>query len=187
MGWTLHLQPIVNPWTDEALLTAGRALYVAQAFEQKCRSLLRFGHLVEYLDADPIERLEELIARVPADTQLGPTLRRLAELLPEASANREVLSSAREARNFIAHESVQFGLHTLDWRELAIRMLDLRREVGILAVGDNLVSTWTFQLHERGEPTPKWLISAYPSMIDEWVFEPVRELVDEGMPDDKYQ
>jgi hypothetical protein len=35
MAWTLHLQPIQNPWADAAMLTGGRAMYVAQAFEEK--------------------------------------------------------------------------------------------------------------------------------------------------------
>lgn len=162
MGWTLHLQPIRNPWADPALLTGGRALYVAQAFEGKCRSLLRFGYLAQGVGSDPIASLEDLIARLPRDQLLGPTLTSLASLLPEAHEHREVLSSAREARNYIAHESVLFGIHSQGWEELAERMAELRRQVRILVDGDNLVSTWSHHFHERGQPTPTELKEAYP-------------------------
>lgn len=191
MGWTLHLQPIRNPWADAAMLTGGRALYIAQAFEEKCRSLLRFGYLSEGLESDPIASLEDLIAAVPEDRLLGPTLQNLASLLPEAAEYRENLSSAREARNFIAHDSMRFGIHTSDGQDLAQRMAELRQMVRLLADGDNLVSTWTFQLHERGQSVPASLKAAYPSMIDRWVFEPVWELVRDranlryGPPDDE--
>lgn len=180
MAWTLHNQPIRNPWADKALLTGGRALYVAQAFERKCQSLVRFGFLVEGLEADPVARLEELISQVPGDTQLGPTLRRLSDLMPEARGHEEVLSAARIARNYIAHEGVSFSIHSEKWSDLTEQMLTLRRMVTTLAAGDNLVSAWSFGLHEWKQSTPHALIAAYPAMIDEWVFEPVWKLVNEG-------
>jgi hypothetical protein len=174
MTWTLHLQPIRNPWADDALLAAGRALYIAQAFEDKCRSLLRFGYLIDGLSADPVARLEELIAAVPKDRQLKPTLDELIRIFPEAREHGEVLSRARQARNYIAHEGVLFSIHDERAAGLGKRLSELQRQVHLLASGDNLVSAWSFQLHERKQPMPVWLVESYCSMIDEWVFEPVR-------------
>lgn len=112
MAWTLHLQPIENPWADAAMLAGGRAMCVAQAFEEKCRSLLRVGHIVAGIDSDPIAGLEDLVERVPKDKLLGPTLIDLASVWPDAAQHQAVLSSARGARNYIAHESMRFGIHS---------------------------------------------------------------------------
>ena len=178
MSWTLHLQPIRNPWADEALLAGGRALYLAQAFEDKCRSLLRFAYLIEALDADPVARLEELVESVPKDRLLKSTLDELARLHPEAQKQTDVLSQAREARNYIAHEGLRFGIHDERAFGLVDRLGELRRQVQLLANGDNLVSTWSFRLHERDQPLPMGLIDSYGSMIDSWVFEPVWDIVE---------
>lgn len=173
----MDLRPIRNPWADHALLTGGRALYVAQAFEEKCRSLLRFGHLTKGAEADPIASLEDLIARLPADQLLGGTLTSLASLLPAAHKHGETLTAARGARNYIAHESLHFDLHSTSREGLMERMDALRQQVRVLAEGDNLISTWLFHVEERDEPAPTHLVESYPLMIDQWVFEPVRALV----------
>ena len=183
MSWTLHLQPIRNPWSDEALLAGGRGLYVAQAFEEKCLSLLRFAYLIEALDSDPVARLEELIESVPKDRLLKRTLDELARLHPAAKNQTEALSQAREARNYIAHEGLRFGIHDMGAFGLVDSLVELRRQVQLLATGDNLVSTWSFWLHERNQPTSLDLVNSYESMIDSWVFEPVWELVEPSSSD----
>lgn len=183
MAWTLHLQPIENPWADAAMLAGARAMYVAQAFEEKCRSLLRIGHIVAGIESDPIAGLEDLVERVPKDKLLGPTLTDLASVWPDAAQHHVVLSSAREARNYIAHESMRFGIHSR-WDNPFERMSELRRMVRMLAHGDNLVSTWWFYIEERHQPTPSWLIAEYPTMIDKWVFEPVWDLLGDPIQPD---
>lgn len=181
MAWTLHLQPIQNPWADAAMLTGGRAMYVAQAFEEKCRSLLRMGHIVAGIESDPVAKLEDLVACVPDDKMLGATLIDLATVWPDAGEHQAVLSAAREARNYIAHESLRFGIHSR-WESLGERMFELRRMVRALADGDNLVSTWWFFIEERHQSAPSRLIAEYPTMIDQWVFEPVWDLVGNTNP-----
>jgi hypothetical protein len=177
MPWTLHLQPIRNPWTDAALLAGGRALYVAQAYEEKCKTLLRFGHLVEGIQADPVAGLDDLIRALPKDRMLKETLDRLAHILPSAAEHAQVLQKAREARNFIAHEGVRFSIDDSQASDLLDRLRGLRAQVQLLASGDNLVSAWLFNVEEPYELLPRWLIDSYNSMIDEWVFAPVWELV----------
>jgi len=178
MSWTLHLRTIGNPWADAALLTGGRALYVAQAFEEKCRSLLRFAYLVEAVDADPVAQLTELIASIPNDRMLKQTLDELDRLHPDARRQPNALARAREARNYVAHEGLRFGIHDERAFGLVEQLGNLRRHVKELATGDNLVSTWSFRLHEPRESLPRALIDAYESRIDKWVFEPVWDLVE---------
>jgi hypothetical protein len=77
MAWTLHFQPIRNPRADDALLSLGRALYISNAFEDKCRYVLRMINLIDKINGDPVLKLEEAIAQVPKDKMLDPTLQRL--------------------------------------------------------------------------------------------------------------
>ncbi|MGY2079716.1 hypothetical protein [Modestobacter sp. SYSU DS0657] len=184
MSWTLHLQPIRNPWADAALLVGGRALYVAQAFEDKCRSLLRFGHLVDALQADPVAKLEELIGSVPRDRLLKPTLVELARLFPEVGEHEAVLTRAREARNYIAHEGLRFSIHDERAAGLKARLPELHQHVEHLATGDNLVSALSFRLHEPDQLFPDWLVETYESMIESWVFEPLQDFIGGGEPAD---
>jgi hypothetical protein len=180
MPWTLHLQPVRQPWTDSALLTCGRALYVAQTFEKKCQSLVRFGEMAGRINADPAINLVDLIAQTPADQLLARTLARLGQLLPDAQAQaRTVLAPAREARNYIAHECADFEIHIERVDSLLEKMIRLRAEVANLAAGDNLISTWLHQVTERKESTPSLLIAAYPKMIDDWIFGPVLPLLEQ--------
>jgi hypothetical protein len=178
MPWTLHLQPICNPWADEALLTCGRALYVAQAFEGKCQELVRLGELVEAIRASPTANLDDLLLQVPPDQLLMRALKRLRRLLPDAESKTDsVLTPARAARNYIAHECAHFDIHFARVDPIRARMIRLRSEVAKLAAGDNLVSTWLYQVEERTPDTPRRLVEAYPRMIDDWVFAPVLDLV----------
>jgi hypothetical protein len=132
---------------------AGRALYVAQAYEEKCKSLLRFGHLVESMHADPEAGLEELFRTVPRGQMLKNTLDQLAEILPSAADHAQVLQKAREARNYIAHEGVRFSVHDSRASDLLKCLSGLRAQVQLLASGDNLVSAWLFELEEPYEPS----------------------------------
>jgi hypothetical protein len=59
-------------------------------------------------------------------------------------------------------------------------MVRLRIEVANLAAGDNLISTWLYQVTERAAYTPRHLIDAYPEMIDRWVFGPVLAILEQA-------
>jgi hypothetical protein len=177
MGWTLHFQPIRNTRADDALLTLGRALYISNAFEEKCRYVLRMINLIENLNGDPVLKLQEAIARAPTDEMLDPTLQRIVQLLPVAGEQAEVLAVARRARNYIAHEGGLFSIHSESTAHLCERLERLRHAVRDLAVGDNLMSGWTFQITDWKEPAPKMLIAAYEGMVDRWVFDPVWDLL----------
>ena len=159
-------------------LTCGRALYVAQAFEEKCQTLVRYGEMAGMIEANPDIKLDDLIAQTPADQLLARTLARLATLLPGAQGQAEtVLTPAREARNYIAHECTLFAIHSARVTSLHERMIRLRVEVAKLTAGDNVISTWLYQIAEWKESTPTFLIASYPTMIDEWVFGPVLPLL----------
>jgi hypothetical protein len=172
MTWSLSYLPPREPELLDALfLSAGRSLHLANAFEAKCRYLLRMANLVKVLEDDPVSDLEQAIAALPVDKLLGPTLQDLDRRMLSASSAADVLRRAKDARNFIAHEGAGVGtvwaVHEAPILEHVAR---LRAEVAHLALGDNVVSQWCHAIEEPRVPRPQDLIDAYPNMIDEWVF-----------------
>ncbi|MFI5173699.1 MAG: hypothetical protein ACHQKY_02500 [Terriglobia bacterium] len=172
MGWSLsnHLQPCDPAAVDAALLAAGKALYLANAFESKCRYVLRIANLVSFLDAHPGAGLDDAIASLARDKFLHPTIEGL-KTFPIVKENEvELLDKARDARNFIAHEGGAFG-DIFYAREPHIREhLDrLRKAVIDLAGGDNIVSRWVYEIDEK-EPAPLGMMLSYPALVEQWVF-----------------
>ncbi|MFB7674468.1 hypothetical protein ACFC26_23950 [Kitasatospora purpeofusca] len=173
MGWSLgYLKPTQPELLDMLFLSAGRALHLANAFESKCKFVLRTGNLVKAFEADPVAALQDSIAALPPDKMLGPTLRDLGDRLAHSTSwNVDVLDAARAARNFIAHEGSNVGdIHAVDARQILGHTAQLRAAVSDLARGDNIVSLWVFGIEEPRGSSPRHLIDAYPSMVDTWVF-----------------
>ncbi|MFI9276048.1 hypothetical protein ACIGXM_36005 [Kitasatospora sp. NPDC052896] len=173
MGWSLgYLKPREPELLDALFMSAGRALYLANAFESKCKYLLRIGNLMDAFEADPVVALQDAITALPADKMLGPTLRDLGDHLSWArSWDTDVLDKARKARNFIAHEGADVGyICYADVRQILARASRLRDAVTDLIRGDNIVSLWVFGTEEPHKPPPTHLIDAYPAMVEDWVF-----------------
>ena len=192
MAWSLHRLP-VDRRANDALLAIGRALYIGASFEGKCKYLLGIASLDEAAKADPVAGLDDLITRLPPGRLLGPTLKELERIGPVSPGDAAVLSAAREARNYVAHEAGSFNIHrqpgrtireavdgrsTYDLDSLRAHLARLQHNVRQLARGDNLVSTWCFDVDEgRKEARPHDLISTYEATVERWVLEPVRGLL----------
>lgn len=172
MTWSLGYLPTREPELVDALhLSAGRSLHIANAFESKCRSILRLTNLADAFDTDPVADLRQAIASLPDDKLLGPTLQELNGLMSSSADTIDVLHRAKEGRNFIAHEggAADFAA-TMSRDDILKHASRLRTAVADLAQGDNIVSTWCYVIEEPREPVPQHLIDAYPKMIDDWVF-----------------
>jgi hypothetical protein len=197
MSWMLSRHPPDYPRLDDVAHTYGRALMLATNFEQSCRVLLRFLNLEDVLDHDPTLRLEAAIQRVPRDALLKRTLEGIASQLGTVPDAVAILVNAREGRNFIAHEAAiwpplnmpRYGslrevlAPTAVGREVdRLRALErlgeplLRRHVTAVAHGEVLVGGWLHEFHER-EPAPATFTQSYPCRVDNWVLEPVMDLL----------
>ncbi|MGC0327993.1 hypothetical protein RKD23_000983 [Streptomyces sp. SAI-170] len=181
MTWSLgHLPPREPELLDALFLSAGRSLHLANAFETKCRWIVRCINLIEAHDAaDPMATFEDIIAALPKDEMLGPTLRQLVVHMSVSAEPADILRRAREARNFIAHEGAGVGdISAVRDKHILVHAARLRTAVSDLATGDNIVSAWGYHLDEWREPLPWDLINAYPKMIDDWVFGHFGDLLD---------
>lgn len=174
MGWSVGYRPPAEAdLIDEILLAAGKALYLANVFEAKCKAVLRAADFVQIAEADPVQSLEEVAARLPRPKMLDATLRDLSSRLGIDMSGQQssALTKARLARNYIAHEGAaaigDLGSYNVPGMLGALRRL--RAAVADLANGDNIVSAWVYQIEEPREPLPS-IPADYLALVDRWVF-----------------
>ncbi|MEV6994353.1 hypothetical protein AB0N87_35060 [Streptomyces sp. NPDC093228] len=184
MSWSLSLLAPREPELLDALfLSVGRALHLANAYEDKCQYVLRVGNLITAHEADPAMTLEEAIASVPDDKLLGGTLRSMAAHAMGQTMDMETLHKARRARNWIAHEGASIGdIWSVTSDRILQHAVKLRAAVTDLALGDNIISQWCHGLSEPHELPPTNWIDGYPDAVDTWVFGHLRPLLPEQAP-----
>ncbi|MFI5749876.1 hypothetical protein ACIBBE_28995 [Streptomyces sp. NPDC051644] len=179
MSWSLSLLASREPELLDALfLSVGRALHLANAYEDKCQYVLRVGNLITAHKADPAMTLEEAIASVPADKLLGGTLHSLAAHAMGQTMDLDTLHKARQSRNWIAHDGASIGdIWSVSSDRILQHAVKLRAAVTDLALGDNIISQWCHGLAEPHELPPTDWINDYPDTVDTWVFGQLRPLL----------
>lgn len=174
MGWSLGHLPIREPERlDSFFLAVGKALYLSSGYEAKCRAILRLGRLTDALKGGHDLDAALAICAAIKDKMLCATLGEIRKLPFGTNVeDAETLERAKDARNFIAHEAARLGhLSTVTASALESRTAALREAVSALAIGDNLISRWLYEIEER-EHAPLTIRREYPNWIDNWVFGP---------------
>uniref|UniRef100_UPI003C7A4028 hypothetical protein n=1 Tax=unclassified Streptomyces TaxID=2593676 RepID=UPI003C7A4028 len=183
MTWSLwYLPPRQSELLDSLFLAVGRSLHLANAFEEKCRWMVRCTKLVEMHEKKEEIVMDDdgMITNLTKDKMLADTLVRLTGKLSTPDETMQVLRRATKARNFIAHEGASVGdISAVREQHILAHARRLRSAVLELAEGDNIVSQWGFHFEEPRRSLPQDLIDAYPQMIDEWVFGHFGNLLDE--------
>ncbi|MFG3261804.1 hypothetical protein [Streptomyces bobili] len=183
MSWSLSfLKPREPELLDALFLSVGRALHLANAYEDKCQYVLRIGNLITAHQSDPAMTFEEAVASVPADKRrhaAQPGLTRHGQ----DHGHGHTLHKAREARNWIAHEGASIGtIWSIDRDGVLQHAAKLRAAVTDLALGDNIISQWCHGLDEPHDPPPTDWINGYPDVVDTWVFGHLRGLLPKQAP-----
>ena len=170
MSWSLSNWPPKDPeLIDAALLSAGKALYLSNAFEAKCSFVLRFLRLSKIYGDAPEASYTDSLAAIIKDKLLHGTLSEIAHLFPITAADADALDKARQARNFIAHEGALPGyVWSIASPHVYEHLKSLRTAVGDLAAGDHIVSKWSYMIEEND--TPGTAMADYPARVDKWVF-----------------
>src|SRR6266498_3424775 len=103
MPWMFDLHPAEEPeFVNAFLLSAGKALCLAQGFEDKCRHVLSIIALTDAIEAgEDFDAARELAKYVGKKT-LCKTINLIGETWPTDLA---ILLAAKDARNYIAHEA----------------------------------------------------------------------------------
>ncbi len=170
MGWSLNYLPAKEPeLLDEFFLAVGKALYLACAFESKCKWVLRIAKLANHFEETEDASATMSLAKAMKDKLLGPTINEMKDFPSFDSDDVAMLERAKNARNCIAHEIAEIGsLSSASANHIQKQLARLRSELDVLIAGDNLVSRWVYEIEEK-EAAPRAIQSTYPEWVDEWV------------------
>jgi hypothetical protein len=181
MCWALSLAVPEEPELLALFFTAaGKALYLANAFEQKCSALLRVmkvsAHYIQTNDADAALALAQTLS----DTMLGASITGLKSFPHFAAADIARLHKGRDARNLIAHEGAAIGGIDVRAKHIIAAVERLRASVTDLADADNLVSRWLYEIEEQQHAGE--IVDNYAVWIDRWIFRPLDEFLRDYHP-----
>jgi hypothetical protein len=171
MGWTLGYLPPKEPdLLDAFLLSVGKALCLSNGFEAKCKDVLGVITLTDAIQAGSDFDAASGLARAVQAMLLGGTIKLIGDASGTSPADVAILQAAREARNYIAHESAELGTLSDATVKTILRLFaELEPRVLEVAKGDNLVSAWCYEICER-EPAPQGIQDQYVQMVSHWVF-----------------
>jgi len=142
MTWSVSPQVTKAPVLLDALMLAlGKSLYLACEFERKCQ-----------------------------DELIGKTIANMVKTRALAPEEIDGLEKARLACNYIAHDSGKIGqLNYMRPKDVAESLASLRSAVIDLAIGDNIISVWQFEMQEKLS-APLWMTQTYVARTRNWVF-----------------
>lgn len=172
MGWSLDYLAMREPELLEHFFSAaGKALYLATAFEAKCRFVLRIAKLAHHYEETGDPSATMVLAEVLKDRMLCATIEELKGFSEIKATDINLLEKAKDARNYIAHECANFGpLSGIPARSIHEQLGRLREQIVVLAAGDNVVSRWVYEIQEK-EAAPRKIQSTYVQRIEGWVFD----------------
>lgn len=173
MGWSLNYQTSMEfSILEDFFVINGKSLYLATEFESKCKLVLFYFSLAyQYeMTGEALASLN-LVKNLKACV-LSNTINKIKAFNGVDVEDIKRIDRAREARNFIVHESTLIG--PLGTSKSSIKAIEekikrLRDEISHLVVGDNIVSRWLYEISEK-EPTPREFCFLYQNLVQKWVF-----------------
>ncbi|MBU1937676.1 HNH endonuclease [bacterium] len=161
------------------LFALGRAMAIAQNFEQNCKYITQITDLDKEYARGGIKDIEDMRAyseRLLKKLQgVGVALHRLRSNIKIGSGEDEILRLACNARNYFAHEGAKPCICFGSAKDILEKIPQFEEHVRNLSRGDNLVSGWVYEISEK-EPAQRTSIhDTYVNAIVEWVLTPFRE------------
>lgn len=202
-GVVMWLQPAEFSAAHEAYFEAlGRALGLAQNFEQSCKFVLGIWDLGKAHEEGKIQtRDERAYSEKLMGRMLGALVKSLRDDIDITDADKAAFKAAREARNYLAHEAAAVGLFIppkyarRKLREIMRGSLDtaaIEKErtemlhahirdgvpkfveaIRAIAEADNIVSGWSYMIQEKDDRLP-FVAERYVQSVVAWVLEPLR-------------
>jgi len=172
MCWSISLHPIREPdYLDQFMLSLGKAVYFANGYEIKCRSVLQYLRLVSQVEVGHDLKSAVEICNAMKNKMLHDMLVEISmSTIVTQDDTIQQLVDAKDARNLIAHEVAYVGpLYSVTTQKLNDKYCVLQNAVSALAIGDNLVSQWLYEIEEC-EAAPRMIIEEYSSWVLNWVF-----------------
>jgi len=145
----------------------GRALCIAQNFESNCRSLAILLDVKEHQKTSTDEvAFDELIDKL-SKRMLAGSIQQLDKHFVVPDAVSDILENGKNARNYIAHDSMKTLFDSQDIEErLSQDIIVLRDKVKKLAIADGMMASWSWWVSER--KVVNW--ESYTNATQQWVF-----------------
>jgi len=154
----------------------GRALVLAQSFEENCKYVLLIANLskeVEKKRISDVEGMKSYSEQLHEWFKLGGAVNQFEHKHKMDAGSIEKLRKGKDARNYIAHRGAHPLLHgSHSSASVAEALAEYTKEVGSLAEGENLIAQWSYQIQEKSAP-PITLVAAFPEGVAHWVLEPL--------------
>lgn len=168
-----------GPGNERFLSSVGRALLVAQFFEDMLKRTLLWWDVASQAPSLPLEEFKSSVTeriRNP-EAYMERVLKRAIEQLVRrhgiGEAKVDLLEKAREARNYIAHDAAVLNLSVpLDGAESPSDLSTYLQHVHVLVRAYNLLSVWAYEFEER-EAAPQSMIEMYPHGLEAWILSPL--------------
>lgn len=150
----------------------GRALALAQSFEQNCKYVLLIANLDEEIERGSIvgtsgmasysESLENWF-------KLGRDIHQFKDRHKIDAFEIEILRKGVVARNYIAHEAAYpMLIGSKSGAEVRKELPNFVRQVSLLAEAENLIAQWSFMIQEKIHP-PSEITTTFPQKVTNWV------------------
>ena len=160
---------------DGYLLSIGRALLLAQSFEETCKRVFMWSNVAKHIRDNRIEDIEGLEIREFMDRFLGVVLKDLGTVVHIPTSEQETLRQAKDARNYIAHQVTHPCMRCDRTGEaILVELASVKDNVLKLAQGHNVIACWLYEMEER-KPAPPTLKHIYPAEALDWVLCPVNK------------
>lgn len=168
--WTVSPRIKDRPAAESLMLALGKALHLSCEFERKCQYVLRVLNIAEMFEATGDAKATFAAAAAAKDAMLYKTIAGMRKVSRVTPDEIELLTKARDARNYIAHKSGQVGsLADLKIEHVAEAFAALRPAVIDLARGDNVISIWDLAIQEK-MAAPEWMTQTYEARVLHWIF-----------------
>jgi len=160
----------------------GRALALAQSFEENCKFVLLIANLDKEVEENRIANLDEIKSyseRLNDWFKLGNAVNQFEFKHKIKLAEIEVLKKGKDARNYIAHEAAHsLLLEEHSAIEIQKEMSRYKSELLALAEAENLISKWRYEIQMK-TVSPIIYPSTYVARVYNWIMEPLA-LTSEG-------
>jgi len=160
---------------EQYLSTVGRAMYLCRNFETNFKTAIVWLDLATAHKAGKLPLSKETLMKSYADKflsqMLGHSVRRLKEEFHPSEYTLETLNTAKDSRNVIVHDATSAIINAKpETIKKAATML--HEHVVKVAVGDNIVSAWHYEIQNKKQP-PQKMTASYVEDVVEWVFKPL--------------
>lgn len=170
-----------GPGNERFLASVGRALLIAQFFEDMLKRTLLWWDVASQAPSVPLDEFRTSVTDRIRDPEaykervLKRAIEQLARRHGIGESHADLLERARKARNYIAHNAAVLNLSRAgDVVEAQSALSTYLQHVHVLVRAYSLLSAWAYEFEER-EAASLTMLESYPRGLEAWILWPLVE------------